>query len=233
MDARRTSRLPVFLINACAVIGLLGGAEKARGEWRGEWLGRVRPRIAERGTTVEVVLQGIFLPEPRDLVFYKPGIRVVSVEPLPKLPNRIGLWGGLYLEDQVKAVLEIAPDCEPGEHPFRLRMATALSMLNTLHVSPFPVVPETKEPNGTIQSAQVLEPNVTVLCAGTPDADVFKVPATPGSRLSVEIDCVRLGDFVGRYPRRLFRLPTASTSARSAGRWRHSPREARPGSRST
>jgi hypothetical protein len=108
----------------------------------------------------------------------------------------MGFGGDWYVEDQVKAVLEIAPDCEPGEHPFRLRMATALSNLNTFHVSPFPVVPETKEPNGTIQSAQALEPNVTVLCAGTPDADFFKVPATPGSRLSVEVDCVRLGDFM-------------------------------------
>ena len=45
---------------------------------------RVRPRIGGHGTTVEVVLHGKFLSDPRDLVFYKPGIRVVKAEPLPK-----------------------------------------------------------------------------------------------------------------------------------------------------
>jgi len=169
-----------------AICGLAVCGAEALG---GAALGRVRPRIGERGTTVEVVLQGKFLAEPQDLVFYKPGIRVVKIEPLPELQGVEP-----YLMEQVKAVLEIAPDCEPGEHPFRVRTATALSNLNTFHVSPFPVVPETTQANGTMQSAQTVGPNVTVLGAGTTDADFFKVPVEPGSRLSVEVDCVRLAD---------------------------------------
>jgi hypothetical protein len=152
----------------------------------------VRPRIGQRGTTVEVTIQGMFLTNPRDLVFYKPGIRAVKVEPLPNLQHPSGLVHAGRIEEQVRAVLEIAPDCEPGEHPFRLQTAGTLSALATFHVSPFPVVLETKEPNDTIQSAQAVEPNVTVL--GTVDTDVFKVPASPGSRLSVEVDCARLAD---------------------------------------
>jgi hypothetical protein len=154
-----------------------------------EW---VRPRIAQRGTTVEVVIQGMYLAEPQELVFYKPGIRAKKLEPLPKLKHPIGLGHGGRIEEQVKAVLEIAPDCEPGEHPFRLRTTRGLSLLSTFHVSPFPVIPEAATPHATIATAQLVSPNVTVL--GTVDHDVYSVPAAPGSRLSVEVDCVRLAD---------------------------------------
>jgi hypothetical protein len=170
-------------VTAC---GLLANAASAKDV---EW---VRPRIGQRGTTVEVVIQGMHLADPQELVFYKPGIRAVRVEPLPKMEHPRGLVHGGRVEEQVKAVLEIAPDCEPGEHPFRLRTATALSVLTTFHVSPFPVVAETTAANDTIATAQAVEPNVTVY--GTVDVDVFKVPAAPGSRLSVEVDCARLAD---------------------------------------
>ena len=69
-----------------------------------EW---VRPRIAQRGTTIEVIIQGKFLEQPQDLIFYKPGIRSLSLETLPNLPNPIGLAHGGRIEEQVKAVLEI------------------------------------------------------------------------------------------------------------------------------
>ena len=183
------SCVPFFVTLAFAVCIASGTAEAGSMQRDVEL---VRPRIGQRGTTVEVVLQGLFLSEPRDLVFYKPGIRAVRVEPLPKLKHPIGSVHSTRIEEQVLAVLEIAPDCEPGEHPFRLRTAGTLSALATFHVSPFPVVSETTAPNDTIQSAQAVEPNVTVL--GTVDTDVFKVPAMPGSRLSVEVDCARLGD---------------------------------------
>lgn len=182
------SRWRFFHVVFMACCGLVCGV--AQGMTKDvQW---VRPRIGQRGTTVEVVIQGLFLAEPRDLVFYKPGIRGLKFEPLPKMQYPQGLAHGGRVEEQVKAVLEIAPDCEPGEHPFRLRTANGLSVLTTFHVSPFPVVAEATAPNDTIATAQAIEPNVTVL--GTVDTDVFKVPAQPGSRLSVEADCVRLAD---------------------------------------
>jgi len=180
---------PSFPWLALAACGLFAGVAVAKDlQW-------VRPRIGQRGTTVEVVLQGVQLADPQELVFFKPGIRCLGVEPLSKLQHPITLAHGGRVEEQVKAVLEIAPDCEPGEHPFRLRMAHGLSVLATFHVTPFPVVPETTAANDTISQAQAVEPGVTVL--GTVDTfgvDVFKVPAAPGSRLSVEVDCVRLAD---------------------------------------
>ncbi len=154
-----------------------------------EW---VRPRIAQRGTTVEVIIQGKFLEQPQDLIFYKPGIRSLSLETLPNLPNPIGLAHGGRIEEQVKAVLQIDPDCQPGEHPFRLRTKTGLSLLATFHVSPFPVEPETSEPNDTIATAQRVALNTTIL--GKVDTDVFRIDAPPGKRISMEVDCVRLAD---------------------------------------
>jgi hypothetical protein len=177
------SCVPFFALLACLL---------ASGVAHGKDVQWVRPRIGQRGTTVEVVIQGIQLAEPRELIFYKPGVRAVKVEPLPKMQYPHGLVHGERVEEQVKAVLEIAPDCEPGEHPFRLRTAHGLSVLSTFHVSPFPVVAEVTTPNDSIETAQAVEPNVTVL--GTVDTDVFKVPAQPGSRLSVEVDSARLAD---------------------------------------
>ena len=178
-----TSALTVLVTTACPVA--MAGSMQRDVEW-------VRPRIGQRGTTVEIVIQGMYLSDPQELVFFKPGIRAVRVEPLPKMQHAQGLVHGGRMEEQVKAVLEIAADCEPGEHPFRLRTASTLSLLATFHVSPFPVVAATSEPNDTIATAQGVAPNVTVL--GTVGTDVFKVPAEPGSRLSVEVDCVRLAD---------------------------------------
>jgi hypothetical protein len=154
-----------------------------------EW---VRPRIGQRGTRLEVIIQGKFLGEPQDLVFYKPGIRSVSLETLPKLVQPIGLVHGGRIEEQVKAVLQIDNDCEPGEHPFRLRTKTGLSLLATFHVSPFPVVDESIQPNDTLATAQTIALNTTVL--GKVDTDVYRVEIDPGTRLSVEVDCVRIAD---------------------------------------
>jgi hypothetical protein len=178
-----TLALMAQVIAACPMA--MAGSMQRDVEW-------VRPRIGQRGTTVEVVIQGTHLSDPQEIVFFKPGIRAVRLEPLPKMQHPQGLVHGGRMEEQVKAVLEIAADCEPGEHPFRLRTAGTLSLLATFHVTPFPVVAATSEPNDTIATAQAVEPNVTVL--GTVGTDVYKVPAEPGSRLSVEVDCVRLAD---------------------------------------
>ena len=125
-----------------------------------EW---VRPRIGQRGTKVEVIIQGKFLEEPKELVFYKPGIRALSLETLQPLEHPIGLAHGGRIEEQVKAVLEIDPDCQPGEHPFRLRTAKGLSLLATFHVSPFPIIAETNASNDTIATAQPVPIHSTIL----------------------------------------------------------------------
>lgn len=188
---REISCVPFFVIFFAAAIAITSGPRAAGGAMYKdvEW---VRPRIGQRGTTVEVVIQGTNLAEPREIVFFKPGIRAVKLESLPNVQYPTGLAHGGRVEEQVKAVLEIASDCEPGEHPFRLRTAHGLSVLATFHVSPFPVVAAAAAKHDTTALALPVAPNSTLL--GSPHTAVYKVPVTPGGRLSVEVDCARIAD---------------------------------------
>lgn len=180
-----------FCLLLAATLAITAGPEAVAGQIYKdvEW---VRPRIGQRGTTVEVTIQGTNLADPRELVFYKPGIRVVKFESLPNVQYPPGMAHGGRVEEQVKAVLEIAPDCEPGEHPFRLRTAHGLSVLSTFHVSPFPVVTAAATKHDTIALALPVAPNSTLL--GSPHTAFYKVPVKPGGRLSVEVDCARIAD---------------------------------------
>lgn len=156
---------------------------------------RVIPRIGQRGTTIEVTIQGTWLREIREVMFSTPGIRVVETGPLESLPHPIGLAHGGRIEEQVRCQVEIAVDCQPGEHHFRIRTTDQLSTLATFHVSPFPVVDEVDSGNSSIATAMPVQPNVTIRRNhGAGDVHLFKVPATAGTRLSAEIDAVRIAD---------------------------------------
>ncbi len=162
---------------------------------------RVTPRIGQRGTTLEVAIQGAHLEDPREIIFDQPGIRAVAIESMNKTLTSQALMHGGRIDQEVKCRFEIAPDCAPGEHRFRLRTATQLSSLATFHVTPFPVVDENElkaNSNDTPATAQAVSMNVTVRGivsnSSRGDVDVFRVPASAGTRLSVEVDCVRLAD---------------------------------------
>jgi hypothetical protein len=146
------------------------------------------PRGGTRGTTVEVTLHGQYLKDPREILFYGPGIKAVGIEP------------GAKPETDVKARFQIAPNCPVGEHVLRLRTATALSEAITFWVSPFPSVQETEKKigeNDTIAKAQPIPLNSTVdgqiLPGEQMDKDIYRVELREGQRLSVEIESVRLG----------------------------------------
>jgi hypothetical protein len=160
-------------------------------------LERVTPRIGQRGTTVEITLQGAHLDDPKEILFDRPGIRAIDIQPMTPLPASRGLVHGGRIEQEVRCRFEIAPDCPPGEHRFRLRTGNQLTSLATFHVSPFVTMDE-KEGNDTITSAQDVPLNVTVRGRvdgrSQGDVDLYRVPVTAGQRLSVELDCVRLSD---------------------------------------
>ena len=180
-----------------AVVWLLASALPGEAGAMLKHLERVSPRIGQRGTTVEISIQGAHLDDPREIIFDRPGIRALSIEPMRKLPGPQGLMHGGRIDQEVKCRFEIAPDCAVGEHRFRLRTATQLSSLATFHVSPFLTVEE-KEDNDTLPKAQEVPLNVTVRGrvggGARGDTDLYRVPAEAGARLSVELDCVRLAD---------------------------------------
>jgi hypothetical protein len=164
-------------------------------------IGATKPRVAQRGQTVEVTIQGMCLKQAQQVIFYKPGIRAISIEPLPDLAQPIGLAHGGRIQEQIRCRFEIAPDCVPGEHPFRIRTSTEITSLGTFHVSPFVVIDEEEKgynTNDTLATALLVEPNVTVRGkmgpSGRGDLDLYKVPVVAGQRLAVEVDSVRIAD---------------------------------------
>lgn len=161
----------------------------------------VRPRIGQRGTRLEVAIQGVSLAEPREIVFYRPGIRAVDIQPAKSVPRRGFAHGGTIAEE-VRCTFEIAPDCPLGEHPFRLLTATELTCIATFHVSPFTVVDEEEAnntyTNDTLETAQSVSAPITVRGqvggGDRGDRDLYRVEAKTGERLSVEVESVRIAD---------------------------------------
>lgn len=141
-------------------------------------LSNILPAGGQRGTEVEVSFSGQRLADAKEIVFYTPGISVVSME---------------AETNRVKATLRLAADCRLGEHSMRLRTATGVSETRTFWVGPFPVIAE-KEPNNDRAAAQRFTNNVTVRgIIAADDLDHFVVKAGKGQRITAEVEALRLG----------------------------------------
>ena len=181
----------------------------------------LRPRSGQRGTTVEVILEGRDISQPQEVLFYRPGIQAIDFEELPPRKQVISLHHGGFVRDRVKCKFVVAADCPLGEHPLRLRTTDTLSTVATFWVGPFPIVPELErggfdvtyrggetivtpndkaieQPNGTLATAQPIPLNSTIAgeikVTRELDNDYYRVDLEAGQRLSVEIDSVRLCD---------------------------------------
>ncbi|MFG0255820.1 MAG: serine protease [Rhodopirellula sp. JB053] len=188
------ARLFVIMLSLCALTNVCVGAMTKSIE-------TVRPRIAQRGTTVEVTIGGVSLSNPQEIIFYQPGIRATQLRTPEEQPRRRSLMHGGVVKEAVVCQFEIAPDCPPGEHAFRLRTSTELTQIATFHVTPFPVTDENEEghnKNDTMENAVDVQPNVSVrgyLNGGhRGDVDMYRVPVSAGQRLAVEVGCARIAD---------------------------------------
>jgi hypothetical protein len=164
----------------------------------------VKPRLLGRGTTGEIVVTP-WHHEALDVVFYPPATLAPWTGPdaAPGAAAGVRCTGTEFdaAKQQLVCRLEVAADCRPGEHPFRILTAAGLSSLATVSVSPFPVVDEAEDKpntNDTAETALAVEPNVTVRGtlsnSAADDVDCFRVAGKAGERLSVEVDMVKLGD---------------------------------------
>ena len=178
----------------------------------------VFPRAGQRGTTVELEIHGLFLEDPQEILFYRPGIRAVSIErALPDLSQldeqgklnpiekRVGGRAfGAKVQQRVRAKVVIDSDCPIGLHPLRIRTAKDITTLSTFWVTPFPTQVEA-EPfgdsasnYGTDKAESITQPNVTVLGYILPgpkmDHDFYRVKRKKGERISVEVNSVRLSN---------------------------------------
>ena len=182
----------IWVVIAAAVVCVAVAARPAEAHWNN--FNSVRPRCGQKGSTVEVKISGNYIADPQEFIFYRPGIKAVDIS-----------YEGKFEHGTVKCTFEIAPDCPPGEHVFRIRTKTQLTNAATFHVSPFPVIDEVegdkerKTPdNDSLAAAMPVPSNVTVrgTVSGKPkdDVDIYRVPVTAGGRLSVEVDAIRISD---------------------------------------
>jgi len=173
------------------------------------WISGVTPRLVGRGSTAEITVapwrheaqQVVFYPQPT----YGPWDAADTAEPgrVPGADPGIRCVGTRFdaAKQQLVCQIEIASDCRPGEHPFRVLTAVGLSSMGTVFVSPFPVIDEEEtkaNTNDTPDTALTVEPNITIrgTISSSPAADIdcFRVAGKAGERLSVEVDMVKMGD---------------------------------------
>src|SRR5262245_13464166 len=139
----------------------------------------VAPGVGQRGTEFTLTLTGARLSDPKELVFYLPGVTCTKLIAAS--------------ENQVTATFRAAADCRLGDYQFRLRTAGGASEVRIFRVTPFPVIAE-REPNDSPKEAQQVPLNVSI--AGTIEAagaDRYAVTLQKGQRLAVEVEGVRLG----------------------------------------
>jgi hypothetical protein len=141
-------------------------------------LTRVLPPGGQRGTEVDLVLEGTRLEDAAEVMWYEPGIAVEKIE---------------FADKVVKAKIRIAADCRLGEHALRLRTPSGLSELRTFYVGALPTIAE-QEPNSEFEKAQKITLNSTATgIIENEDIDYFAVEAKKDERIVVVVEGVRLG----------------------------------------
>ena len=78
-------------------------------------LASITPAGGQRGTELQISLNGDRLQDAEEIICYEPGL---EVKRLNLVTNKV-----------VKAQLKISPECRLGEHHLRLRTASGLSVL--------------------------------------------------------------------------------------------------------
>ena len=145
-------------------------------------LGRIDPPGAQRGKQVTLDLYGERLANPLDVLCYRPGVTLATLE---------GVDDG-----HVRATLEIASDCRPGVLPMRLVTHSGITQLRLFFVGGSPEISET-EPNNDRDKPQHVDSPVTINGRITnEDIDYFEIQAAAGQRLNFEIEAMRLGEIV-------------------------------------
>ena len=86
-------------------------------------LTRLLPPGGQRGTTVEVDFTGRFLDQPREVLFYEPGITVESIKPVESAIAPNGREQPVEAGTRLRVRMKLAADCQLGPHGLRLRTA--------------------------------------------------------------------------------------------------------------
>lgn len=181
---------------ACAGLLLAAADAGAAGTPR---LSKLSTPGGQRGTTVEVELIGKHLEQPREVVFYEPGITVESIEVVETTTAPNGKSQPVEAGTRVRVKLKVAADCPLGPHGLRLRTADGLTEYHRFFVGPFATLEENETPqkarNDKRETATSVPANTTVFgkLNDPTDVDVYRVEVKKGQRVSAEVEAARLG----------------------------------------
>ena len=143
-------------------------------------LRQIEPQGAQRGIESTVILRGDRVgKEPREILWHDPGIEVRELKAID--------------DNQVEARLFLPEDCPLGIHALRVRTASGLTNLMTLHVGTLPEVAEVEPNNAPDQAQKIKLGSVVNGVVQFEDVDFYSIDVKQGERLSVEIEGFRLG----------------------------------------
>lgn len=143
-------------------------------------LSYLRPDGLQPGTEQEVEFRGSRLEDTEDILFYHPGVKLVKISE--------------KTATMVTATIKADPNCPLGEHKARLRTRSGLTELRTFYVGPFPTVREVAPKEG--EGPQLVPLNTTISgSVANESVDQFRVVVKQGQRISVEVECIRLGRY--------------------------------------
>jgi hypothetical protein len=170
---------------AVAIAGVAWGLGAADALASFPQLSVILPRGVQRGGQRELLFQGARLKDAEELLFHATA---------PDAPAGFVVTALTPVDDNsFKAVVEIPADCRLGEYLVQVRCKSGISDFRSFVVGALPVVDE-KEPNGSLDEAQAIEPGTTVHGVVTSeDVDLFAVKAAKGQRIAVEVEALRLG----------------------------------------
>jgi Bacterial pre-peptidase C-terminal domain len=179
----------VFSVSLCLCGSVTAGSPR---------LSRVTPPGGTRGAEATVEFTGRFLDEPKEVLFYEPGITVVSMEKVETMVAPNGRSVPADPGTRVRVKLNIAADCALGAHGLRLRTAEGLTEYHRFFVGPFPTIEEgetTVFRNDKREAAKEVPANTTVFgrIGEAADVDLYKLTLKKGERLSAEVEAARLG----------------------------------------
>ncbi len=173
MIADRLHRLQLIIASLmCLTVSAIAEATEPR-------VNIVIPRGGQRATSVEVTIRGQRLHDALEVVMLQPGITIDE----------------LTVHDQSRATasFHIADDCPTGPHALRIRAATGISNLMTFNVGDLPEVAEA-EPNNALDAPQTVPFSCVVNGVATnEDVDYYAFDVKAGTRITAEIEGLRLG----------------------------------------
>ena len=170
-------------------------------------LDSVMPRGATIGSEVEVTLRGLYMHNPRELLFYEPGITALNFERVEAETDIRGRETRPKDGTVYKVRFQVAKEARAGLYHFRLRTDQGLSEAHCFRVGHFESVAEA-EPihyvkdgpqNDSIESAEAARPATTIDgVLKRFDEDWYRLSATRGQRISAEVEGLRVPASTGR-----------------------------------